>query len=812
MTPPSAQPTENIHVPELPAGQVGVMIYRPCFHQKSGTWVPGSYASHTSCRFGTWEELWMGLKDYRPIVAEKGQQVAFSTGVLFDGVERRASRNVRFLGGVAVIDVDTGVADIEHVWRRLRARNVEFACYTTYSNRLPGKGERAKFVLLLSDRVPAHSAERFKRALLHTFTLDADGRLKADRSCVDIARVHYMPGIAPGNEHNFAFSHEAGDPLPVEEVLEHADALGLMAASHSGLAAPLPMVPEAIEPNELQRRIAAAFKGKHGRLSHAVRDICEGQRFVRVKNGSAGDPPPDDRGVDDFLRDITWAVAHTEEFWRYGAEALAEWLEPARRVLEADDRAAGNNTFAQQDVVAKFQTACEKAAGEAAATEVLATRMTAAASCSVVTVAPHGDPAWRVGLRTTKTGTPRAVLTNAVHAFRWCPELAGTLAFNERRAVVEAKKPLPWDSTAIDREWRDTDATEAAAWLGQHAHLHLSSAVIHEAAVAVARDRSYEPFRDYLDGLQWDGVPRLDTWLVMYAGADDTPYVRAVGAKWVISAAARAYQPGAKVDTMLILEGPQGALKSTLLETLAGGPVFYSDQLPDLSNKDARIALQGPVILEIGELDAFSKKDVTTIKSFLSSRTDKFRPPYGRSQADFPRRVVFAGTTNSDTYLRDATGGRRFWSVRTTACNPVALRGVRDQLWGEACTRYREGESWWLDARHEALARAEQEVRREVSSWEELLEAALDNPVQGPCLLGASEDVFVAGGVAFAPTAVDSGRVVEVDQNQAHAIVGVPPDRRERRTEMRVSDALRALGWKKDRSGSGTSRRRVFVR
>ena len=158
-------------------------------------------------------------------------------------------------------------------------------------------------------------------------------------------------------------------------------------------------------------------------------------------------------------------------------------------------------------------------------------------------------------------------------------------------------------------------------------------------------------------------MPRLEEWVITYLGAEDTPLNRAVGSRWMISGVARILQPGAKVDHMLILEGPQGAKKSSALKTLAGAE-WFTDELAEIGSKDAAQQMRGIWVIEIAELDAISRAEVSRIKAFLSRTTDRYRPPYERYVVEMPRQCVFAGSVNPDTYLRDETGNRRFWPVR----------------------------------------------------------------------------------------------------------------------------------------------------
>ena len=203
-----------------------------------------------------------------------------------------------------------------------------------------------------------------------------------------------------------------------------------------------------------------------------------------------------------------------------------------------------------------------------------------------------------------------------------------------------------------------------------------------------------------------------------YLGRRDTPLNRAIGSRWMISAVARIMQPGAKVDHMLILEGPQGTKKSSALKMLAGAD-WFTDELAEIGSKDAAQQMRGIWIIEIAELDAISRAEVSRIKAFLSRTTDRYRPPYERYVVEVPRQCVFAGSVNPDTYLRDETGNRRFWPVRCGNINLDALSRDRDQLWAEAVARYRDGTIWWLnEAELIADAKIEQDQRYQADAWD----------------------------------------------------------------------------------------------
>jgi predicted P-loop ATPase len=343
---------------------------------------------------------------------------------------------------------------------------------------------------------------------------------------------------------------------------------------------------------------------------------------------------------------------------------------------------------------------------------------------------------WGSDLITNTDGAVKPLLANVLAALRSAPEWAGVLAYNEFALRTVALKPPPWNQ-AHAGEWSDTADSLTSEWL-QWNGIHVSSKLARESVEAVAREHGFHPVREYLDKLKWDSVPRLDAWLETYLGAklagtadagQYSDYLHATGPRWLISAVARIYQPGCKADCCLILEGPQGIFKSTALYTLAGE--WFTDEVADLGSKDSSMQVHGTWVIEIAELDSMSRAEVGKIKAFLSRRVDRFRPPYGARVIEVPRQCVFAGSVNHSTYLRDETGGRRFWPVECRRIDIDLLRRDRDQLWAEAVARYRAGAVWWLEtAELEGTAEAEQLERYEGDAWDEAIGRWIKKPTE----------------------------------------------------------------------------------
>lgn len=324
---------------------------------------------------------------------------------------------------------------------------------------------------------------------------------------------------------------------------------------------------------------------------------------------------------------------------------------------------------------------------------------------------------WRAKLLKDGNRAVLPLLANAITAFEHSPAWAGVLAFDSFSQRTRLRRPAPWmrqDADADGEEWSADHDVRAANWM-QHQEIRVGTDVVSQAVETVARVHAYHPVLDYLAPLVHDGTARIDTWLTTYLGVEDTPFARAVGRRWLVSAVARVHQPGCKADCALILEGPQGLLKSTALKVL--GAPFFTDEVEDLGTKDSAMQIAGVWIIELAELDSLRRSEVTHIKAFLARTTDRFRPPYGRRVIELPRQCVMAGTTNRDTYLQDETGGRRFWPVRCTAIAIDDLREDRDQLWAEALALYRNGEQWWLTDAEQDLARAQQGARLEQDPW-----------------------------------------------------------------------------------------------
>jgi predicted P-loop ATPase len=319
-----------------------------------------------------------------------------------------------------------------------------------------------------------------------------------------------------------------------------------------------------------------------------------------------------------------------------------------------------------------------------------------------------------------KLGKPLPNLKNTLLALRHDPMFAGALAFDLMECSAILMKPVAPDPPKISFKASAVTDIDIGHIQERLRFPRLSKDVTAQAIDIVAHEHAFHPIRSFLESLVWDGKPRVATWLSAYLGVARSEYADGVGKMFLISMVARVMSPGCKADSMLILEGPQGALKSSTCAVLAGE--WFSDSLPDLeTGKDCSQHLAGKWLCEFSEMHVATRADAARFKAFASRTTERYRRPYDRKEVHEPRQVVFVGTTNLDSdYLKDETGNRRFWPVRVGRIAIDALRTDRDQLLAEALVLFRAGVRWWPDKDFEQeVIVPEQEDRYEGDVWEE---------------------------------------------------------------------------------------------
>jgi predicted P-loop ATPase len=384
-----------------------------------------------------------------------------------------------------------------------------------------------------------------------------------------------------------------------------------------------------------------------------------------------------------------------------------------------------------------------------------------------------GKPAWLKDCILNGSGKPLPNLANALTALR--AVLADAFAYDEMLCTPMLMKAVADEPGFNPRPLTDVDVGIIQERLQTLGLERVGKDTMHQAIDVRAYECRFNPVRDYLDNLKWDGTKRLESLFPVYFGADRSPYTARVGAMFLVSMVARIFDPGCKADHMPIVEGPQGALKSTACRVL--GADWFSDHLPDVAGgKDISQHLRGKWLIEVAEMHAMSKADATLLKAFITRTTERYRPSFGRKEVIEPRQCIFIGTTNREVYLRDETGGRRFWPIKAGHIDVAALTRDRDQLFAEAVDDYRRGACWWPDKDFEReYIMPQQAERYEADTWEETIASFIDVRMK-----------VTIGEVAREALRIETPRIGTADQR-------------------RIAAALEQLNWKRlPKDGTGT--------
>lgn len=371
--------------------------------------------------------------------------------------------------------------------------------------------------------------------------------------------------------------------------------------------------------------------------------------------------------------------------------------------------------------------------------------------------------AWRGKLQQSSKGVKKN-MTNLMLFLRNIKELGPTIRWNELAQRVE------WNGHPLE----DADLVDIRLILEANQY-ETAVADLLSAVNRHAREHAFHPVRDYLRSLKWDGTERLGQWMQNCLGSPDTAFVRAVGRKTLIAAVARAFKPGCKVDTVLVLEGEQGIRKSTAIAALFGEDyTAESVNLFDQHNKMV-MAMMGSWCVELAEFIAITKRDENQVKGMLSMRSDRVVLPYAKLASDHPRQCIFFGTINpgESGYLTDSTGNRRYWPVEVSRADIDLIVSRRDQLWAEAYRAFAADEPWWLTDEEEKLAKAEVETREKYDVWDEIL-------------IGKIEREESDTGVPVASISIAA----------ALQMIGVPNERMGDKEKDRAAASLRRIGFK----------------
>ncbi|HEY1887142.1 MAG TPA: virulence-associated E family protein [Roseiarcus sp.] len=316
-------------------------------------------------------------------------------------------------------------------------------------------------------------------------------------------------------------------------------------------------------------------------------------------------------------------------------------------------------------------------------------------------------------------------VANVLHALSQDQALVFAMAFDEMRQRSMAMAEWPHTPRCIPPAFKpheigEDDVTILQEWLQWMGMPRVGREIVAQACERFARERRIHPVRDWLEALESDGGNLRQNWLTVCLGVEDNPYHQAIGKMFLTAMVARIFEPGCKCDYMIVLEGPQGELKSQFCRILAGGDEYFSEHLPRIDGDQVRLSmhLRGKWLIEVSELAAFLKADPEAMKHFVSQQVERYIPKYGRSEVTEPRQCVFIGTTNEDEYIRDVTGGRRYWPIKCREIRLDRLEGMRRQLFAEAVAAYRANEAWWPDRTFEKDTIAPVQEARQ---WEDAL-------------------------------------------------------------------------------------------
>ena len=725
------------------------------------------YENETSpeaaCIAMTWAELVQTLTEDRPSpctvsdCAGKKCPHKSSTGTDELGawspvelsVSRRNNDNVVAVHALSMDGDGITLSDLERMRQALSGAS--YVAHTTHRHR---GGERffVRVVVQLSRPVPAAEWRDFYRAAVTLLGL-ADF---IDTTCKDLSRLYFLP--THPNDAQFLCDVGNGEPLDVDAVLSRspsAEQLQQVSAKEANTADHFDPSPDAsVEPFTNLGALVKSLKTYRRSRAHRATESDKGKadlitrliegRPLAAPGGNA-DPPPIEPPTD-LPKGRGYAIARAarictgylstdtpdEAYLQIFAGSLdamcfgrpADREEMESHLLEKirigrEERKKWDEERAVQSTAAKaYMTAVMEERAKAKM------RLSAPEQDAVeATETVEEDTAWMSALQTSKNG--EGILDRALNAYlilKNMDEVRGSFRWND----VDLKIDVSGLFRDVEQEVLDV---HVANFLAMKWGLNLKPETVLRQISLLAFENRYDPIKDYLSSITWDGEPRIDSWLKTYARAsyDDERVVSMLGRKWLIGAVARGLDPGTKMDLVLVLEGKQGSRKTSLLEALGGK--WYADLAIAIGDKDSKMIAARSWISELPELAALKRKsEQNAIKAFFTNRIDKFRPPFGRAVIESPRRNVFAGTTNDYEYLADSSGNRRYLCVRCGDVDLAAFKRDRDQLLAEAVHLYRrhatecvdklECGCWWLVGDEVKQAEALAEQRMEDSPFE----------------------------------------------------------------------------------------------
>lgn len=640
------------------------------------------------------------VAEYRAMSRNRQAEIKDVGGFVGGYAEHGSRSNIRHRS-VLCLDADFEDGDLWPDWGLLYGKAA--AIYSTHKH-TPEK-PRLRLVVPLSRNVSPDEYQAIGRRVAFMLGID-----KFDDTSYQPQRVMYWPSCSQDGE--YLFRHLDGSFLDPDEVLAtYHNWADVSSWPMSSRQADIVKRSGAKQGDPLEKGgIVGAFCRAYYPIQEAIAEFvptyqpCDTPGRYTYTEGSTA------AGV--VLYDDKFSYSHHGTDPASGQTVNAWDLVRIHKFHELDDDAdpeKPTTTRPSYKAMAKLATDDPKVRAQ-----LVTDRMAEAADFEVLPDEPGPDE-WKEKLKITEKGGIAQTIENVVTILRYDPALAGSLALDEMDHNIVARKDLPWRSVDGPSQWVDADDADLRFYL-ERTYGISSKDKIFDAVNVVAGENKFHPVREYLSGCSWDGVPRVETLLVDYLGAEDNEYTRAVTRKTLAAAVARIYRPGCKFDYMLTLQGRQGLGKSKFIGKLGGR--WFSDTFSTMQGKEAYEQILGVWIVEVGELAGMRKAEAETIKLYISKQTDRFRPAYGRRLQEFPRQCIFIGTTNETQFLRDTTGNRRFWVVATpnepahdmeTDLTPETVR----LIWGEAVELYKKGEALYLSPELEKMAREIQEAYEE---------------------------------------------------------------------------------------------------
>ena len=611
---------------------------------------------------------------------------------------------VRFRS-ILCLDADFADGDLWPDWELLYGKAA--AAYSTHKH-TPEK-PRLRLVVPLSRNVDADEYQAIGRRVAHTLGID-----KFDDTSYQPQRVMYWPSTSQDGEYIFKYMDA---PLldPDEILATYHDWRDVSAWPTSSREAEQPKKAAGKQKDPLEKGgLVGAFCRAYYPIDEAIAAFVpayqpcdEPNRYTYIEGSTAAGVVIYEDGK------FSYSFHGTDPA---SGQTVNAWDLVRLHLVHELDVCIGPDT--SPTLRPSYKAMTELATKDKRVTaQIVADRSAEALSDfdAPVEESPAEEKDWREKLKVTDKGAIAQTIENAVIILRHDPKLKDCLALNEMEHNIVTRKSLPWRKVRGTSQWVDADDAALRFYM-ERVYGIASKDRIFDAVNVVASENKFHPVRDYLDDCTWDGVPRVETLLIDYLGAEDNAYTRAVTRKALVAAVARIYRPGCKFDYMLTIRGQQGLGKSALIAKLGGK--WFSDSFTTMQGKDAYEQVQGVWIMEVGELAGMRKAEAETIKLYISKQVDRFRPAYGRRLQEFPRQCIFIGTTNETQFLRDTTGNRRFWVVDTP--NEPAKDMWEDLtaeaiklIWAEAVEIYKAGEELYLPRSLEAVAREVQEEYEE---------------------------------------------------------------------------------------------------